>query len=109
MKKKRSLADILFEDDRILKEEDEEEGGDDIFGDDSGDDDGGDDDSGDDEGGDEEGSDEDREEQVGGTEGLLDAPLREGARKPPRSAVQQPHAAPGHVVEESFLFSGPWG
>jgi len=56
MKKKRSLADILFEDDRILKEEDEDEGGDDIFGDDSGDDDSGDDDSGDDEGGDEEDS-----------------------------------------------------
>ena len=66
MKKKKSLADILFEDDRLLKEEDEEEGGDDIFGDDSGDDsgdddsgdEGGDDEGGDEEGGDEEGSDE---------------------------------------------------
>ncbi len=60
MKKKRSLADILFEDDRLLKEEEEDEGGDDIFGDDdSGDDDSGDDEGGDDEGGDEEDADED--------------------------------------------------
>ena len=63
MKKKRSLADILFEDDRLLKEEEEEEGGDDIFGDD----DSGDDDSGDDEGGDEEGGD-DEEGDEGGDE-----------------------------------------
>ena len=59
MKKKRSLADILFEDDRLLKEEEEDEGGDDIFGDDdSGDDDSEGDDGGDDEGGDEEEADE---------------------------------------------------
>ena len=60
MKKQKSLADLLFEDDRILKEEEDDEG-DDIFGDDSGDDDGGDDDSGDDSGDDEDsgGDDED--------------------------------------------------
>jgi len=64
MKKKRSLADILFEDDRLLKEEEEDEGGDDIFGDDdSGDDDSGDDDGGDEEGGDEEEGDEGGDEE----------------------------------------------
>jgi len=62
MKKQKSLADLLFEDDRILKEEDDEEG-DDIFGDDSGDDDSGDDDSGDDDsGGDEDSGDDDSED-----------------------------------------------
>ena len=64
MKKKRSLADILFEDDRLLKEEEEDEGGDDIFGDD----DSGDDDSGDDEGGDEEGGDEEEGDEGGDEE-----------------------------------------
>jgi len=63
MKKKRSLADILFEDDRLLKEEEEEEGGDDIFGDDdSGDDDSEDDDSGDDSGDEEEDDSDDEED-----------------------------------------------
>lgn len=64
MKKKRSLVDILFEDDRLLKEE-EEDSGDDIFGDDSGDDDAGDEES--DEGGDEE-SDEGGDEEEAGDE-----------------------------------------
>lgn len=56
-KKKKSLADLLFEDDRLIKEEDEDEGGDDIFGDDDG---GGDDDAGDEDAdaGDEEESDD---------------------------------------------------
>ena len=62
MKKMKSLADLLFEDDRLLKEEEEEEGGDDIFGDDdSGDDDSG--DEGDDEGSDEESDEGDEEEE----------------------------------------------
>ena len=71
-KKRKSLAELLFEDDRLIKEEDEDEGGDDIFGDDSGDDDdGGDDDGGDDsgddeEGGDDEGGDEEESDDDGG-------------------------------------------
>ena len=72
MKKRKTLAELLFEDDRILKEE-EEDGGDDIFGDDdAGDDDAGDEEEasddeegGDEEGGDEEAADEEEEEDSG--------------------------------------------
>ncbi len=65
MKRQKSLAELLFEDDRVLKEEDED-GGDDIFGDDdAGDDEGGDDEGGDEEGGDEEGGDEESDDEGG--------------------------------------------
>ena len=66
MKRQKSLSELIFEDDRILKEEEEDEG-DDIFGDDDegGDDEGGDEEEGDDEGGDEE---EDEDEEGGDDE-----------------------------------------
>jgi len=66
MKKKKSLAELLFGDVKLnlIKEEEEDDGGDDIFGDD---DDSGDDDaeeeSDDDEGGDDEGGDDEADEE----------------------------------------------
>ena len=73
MKKRKSLADLLFEEQVVMLNEEDDEGGDDIFGDDDSGDDSGDDDSGDDGGGDdagddsgeEEGGDEDSEEDSG--------------------------------------------
>ncbi len=67
MKKQKSLADLLFEDDRLLKEEEDDDiFGDDDDGDDEADDEGGDDESEDDEGDeDEEGEDDDSDEEGG--------------------------------------------
>ncbi len=69
-KKKKSLAELLFEDDRLIKEEDEDEGGDDIFGDDEG---GDEDDSGDDGDGDEGADEEEGDEEEGDDEEESDA------------------------------------
>ncbi len=74
MKKKKSLAELLFDDDvnlKLIKEEDEEEGGDDIFGDEEeSSDEEGEEESSDDSGGDEEeeGGDEEPEEEDSGDE-----------------------------------------
>ena len=67
MKKQKSLADLLFEDDRLLKEEEDDDiFGDDDDGDDEADDEGDDDESEDDEGDeDEEGEDDDSDEEGG--------------------------------------------
>ena len=84
MKKKKSLAELLFDDDvnlKLIKEEDEEEGGDDIFGDE------------------EESSDEEGEE---GTEDLID----KFTNTKWREVVPLAFSAPVLAVSWDALFAG---